>query len=641
MRDHAAPLALIVVVAGAIFVNALRSQFIWDDYPVIVHNDHIQDLRRALRFFGLSYWQTLYEEDRGLRGRAYRPVIELSFAVEYAIWRLNPVGWHITSVSWHTINCVLLYFFVLGILKDRLGATLCALLFATHPIHIEAVVWAKARSELLAFMLMLASAFLYLRSLDAETRVRWRIAAYLCGILAFALALLSKASAVVLPALLALYVLCFLPRQRWRAPLLALIPFVGAVAAFVALDSLVPAMALTVRYEPYSSEHLLIVLGTVGRYLKLLLLPVGLCLHPRYPTAGSLLEPDPLLGLAFSVVLLAGTVIAFFRSRVAFFALVWLLIGLAPISNLKFLPRLVGEGRAYLASVGFCLLVALLIGGIRHLPRMRWRRPSRRTLAMALGACVVLSYAGLTVRRNMDWRDNYTLWTDTIEKNPTCVDGHRHLAKYYIEAGRRTEAIPHLQAAATVVYEYPRAVTQLAQMCADEDLPYEAMRLYEMALGMAPDDVEARVGLGTLYLSQRRAALRPEPCPRASPARLRPPAPGAIRGGHCPVRRGGAPGCGRVRDTSRPWHRVRPDGSPPGGRAGVPQSGAGRAGAGTELGGDGAVLRSPERRAGRRRVLQAVPGGERTHGRSGPRRPGAPGAGRGPSDTSVSRGAST
>ena len=329
MRQHAAPLILIIIVSGGVFANALRSEFVWDDYPVIVTNEHIRDLRASLRFFTPGYWQMLYVEDRGMRGRAYRPTVELSFAAQYAIWKLNdPIGWHITSILWHAFNCVLVYVLAHRILADKRTATFCALLFAVHPIHVEAVVWAKAQSELLAFTLMLATALLYLRSMDSSAPTRGSVCLYLCSVLAFGVALSSKASAMVLPPLLALYVWCFLPPAGLRAALLALAPFAGIAIALMALDSLIPPMGLTVRFNSY--QHLLAVLGTVGIYLRLLLLPVGLCLHHRHPAVGSLLQPEPLTGLILSLVLLGGIVVAFRRSKTAFFALGWLLIGILP-----------------------------------------------------------------------------------------------------------------------------------------------------------------------------------------------------------------------------------------------------------------------------------------------------------------------
>jgi len=525
MRKHALPVVLIIVVAAGVFVNALRSEFIWDDYAVIAHNDHIRDLHDPLRFFGLDYWLTLYDEDRGLRGRAYRPLVELSFAVEYAIWEYNQIGWHITSVTWHAVNCVLLYFLMLGVLRDKVLATFCALLFAAHPIHVEAVVWAKARSELLAFMLMLVSTLLYLRFVAPAPPARRRTWVYLLSLLAFALALLSKASSLVLPALLVLYVWCFLPRNGLRGALIAIGPFAGLAGGFLALDSMIPGMALTIYWSTWSYQHLLAILGTIARYLGLFVAPVelwggehpvwnfvhrlfpghvGLCLHQPYPRVESLWAPEPLTGLVLLVILLGATVFALLRSRLTFFALGWLLIGLAPISNLKLLPRLIGEGRAYIASVGFCLLVTLLLGRIRSIRRLPlpWLTPAR--LAIGLCAVIVMVYSGLTVRRNMDWRDNYTLWTDTVAKNPHAIDAHRHLATHYMDAGQRYKAIPHLQAASTIVPEYPRAVRQLAKICADQGLLIEAIRLYELVLQYEPDNVEARLGLSTVYLTKNR-----------------------------------------------------------------------------------------------------------------------------------------
>jgi len=518
MREHSVPLILIVVIAGGIFLNALHSEFIWDDNPVIVKNDHIRDLRNAFYFFTPEYWQVLYVEDRGMRGRVYRPLVELSFAVEYAVWGLNPLGWHITSLVWHALNCVLVYFFAHRIFADKRAATFCAVLFAAHPIHVEAVVWAKARSELLAFMLMLSSALLYLRYLDHSSRARRPDWLYLSSLVLFALALVSKASAIVLPPLLLLYVWRFVPRATRRGALGALLPFVGMVGAFFAFRSFTPTMAPTMQLDPY--QHLLSVLGTVGTYLRLLLLPLGLCLHHRSPVAYSLWAPEPLIGLALSLVLLGAIGLAFRRSNIAFFALAWLLISIVPISNLKLLPRLIGEVRAYGPSMGFCLLLAALLHGRPSLSRGRSPIVPLDRMAIGLCAFIVAAYSGLTVARNVEWRDNFTLWQDTVIKNPGSLDAHRNMARIYMERGQREAALPHLRRAVKIYPEYTWALEQLARLCTEAGLDEEAIVAYEMLLRYHPDDAHAHLALAEQYFKGNRlveaedhlkAALRHHP----------------------------------------------------------------------------------------------------------------------------------
>ncbi len=503
MREHAVPLILIAIVSGAVFLNALPSQFVWSDNPMIVDNVHIRDLRNCPRFFAPQYWQMLDAQPRTMRGRAYRPLVEVSFAVDYAIWRLNPVGWHITSVLWHAVNCVLVYFLAFRIFGDKRAATFCALLFAAHPIHVEAVVWSKARSALLSFTLMFASLLLYLRYMAAARvgRAAWL---YLGSIVAFLLAVTSRASAVVvMPALLVLCVWCLIPRRRLRTGLVAVLPFVAVLGAFFAFRSFTPTtFEQTWPMSPY--EHVLTMLDTVGVYLRLLLLPVGMCLHHPNPLPKSLWEPEAVVGLIALLLLVGATVAAFRRSKVAFFGLAWLLIGIAPISNVWLFPRLIGEPRAYGASVGFCLLLAALLHSLPSLSVIRSAVPALDKVAIALGVVVVAAYSGLTVDRNMDWRDNLTLWQDTVRKNPNSPEAHRNLAEIHMARGEMMLAIAHFRRTAEIHSEYVWALWHLARLCAEAGLDDEAINAYERLLQFRPDDIASRIALGTLYVQHNR-----------------------------------------------------------------------------------------------------------------------------------------
>jgi tetratricopeptide (TPR) repeat protein len=522
MRRHAAAIAAIAVVAGGIFVNALGSEFLWDDEYVIVENLHIRDPRRAMTCFGLGYWREL----RAPRGpmlptsRAYRPVAELSFALDYALWRLNPTGYHLTNVLLHIAACLLVYFFAYRIFGHSRPAALCALLFAAHPIHVEAVVWAKARAAPLALLLLLLSALLYLRWADSLLAPR-RAWLQLCAMGCFALALLSKASAVTLLALLALWVSCFLPRRLWPRALLALLPLVGVAAGFFALDSCVPeGSGPALIFPPH--RHVLIVIATVGVYIRLLALPLGLCLDHDIGAVSSFLDPEVLRALAWEVALLVGMVVAFRRSKIAFFGLAWIAIGMVPLSNVVFLGRPIGELRAYGPSVGLCILLALLAQN----PSATATAPRRAGMLrrFGLGACalLVLVYAGLTVRRNVDWSDKLGLLHDTAAKNPRSWLAHRALGVEYAKRGRTREAIAHLGLAAALASSDVYSLDDLAHLHRNAGRHDEAITYYQRMLQFRDPEVllRAHMGLGMTYVRMQQlreaashfeAALRIDP----------------------------------------------------------------------------------------------------------------------------------
>ena len=497
MRYHGPVLLLVAAIAGGIFVNAVGGDFVWDDYYIIYKNPQIRDLREGVTCFGLRYWLRLRAEGWVMGWRAYRPVPELTFAVDYSIWELNPTGYHITSILVHVANSILVYFVAHGILGNRRGAAFCAVLFAAHPIHVEAVVWAKARSEPLALLFTLAAWLLYWRCGGRPGSARGA-ALYGGSVAAFGLALTCKESAVVLPVLLALYVWYFVPRRRLMGRLVGLLPFVGVAAAFFAIGAVLPS-----HFHPGLSATLwqrcLTALATVGAYLRLVVAPVGLCLNHDFSIVRWPHHRLVLQALPWELALAVGMVVAYRRSRVAFFALAWLLIGLGPVSNLKLLGRPIAEPRLYAPSVGFCLLAALLLQSIPAVRSARFGRRTLEKLSLVLCGFVVILYSGLSMARNLDWVDPLRLFYDTARKNPRGSAAYHSLGLSYLRQDRVDLALPCFKRAVAVRPDYLDALEGLATIYYDIGRFEEAIPYYRRMLYLRPIDAYSHERLGIAY----------------------------------------------------------------------------------------------------------------------------------------------
>ncbi|MGD8240787.1 MAG: tetratricopeptide repeat protein [Armatimonadota bacterium] len=512
-------IAVIVLVAGGIFVNALGADFLWDDYVIIVDNPHVRDLRQALTAFRPGYWRSLRERDPNVGG-SYRPVVQLSLAVDYAIWGLNPVGYHVSSIVLHIVNSVLVYLLTCRVVTDRRVSAFAALLFAAHPIHVEAVVWAKARSAPLALLFILISALLYLRWADSLFAPR-RAWLHVCALACFALALSSKQSAIALPLLLGLCLWCLLPRRAWGRGLVALLPFVGVTAAFFAVDAAAPHLPeLPLVLTPYS--HLLTVLATVGFSLRLLVVPIGLCAHHYFAPQDSPLALPVLQAIPWEVALLVGMAMAFCRSRAAFFALAWIAIGMAPLSNLVILGRPIGETRLYAPSVGLCILLAVLLQGTLAIAARRRARRTLQCLAVGVSILLVGTCSALTLRRNAVWADELWLLHDTVANNPQSWLARRSLGMAYERRGLIEEAVVQFRWAVAVAPDDVHSLDDAARLYRDTGRYGQAIGCYERMLGFAKPGIRLRAhtGLGITHArmqepeaaaSHFRDALRIDP----------------------------------------------------------------------------------------------------------------------------------
>ncbi len=195
---------LISVLVAILYFNSLGNQFTnWDD-GMIYENPPI----RHLNWEGIKKIFTLKQ------GNTYQPIRMLSYAIDYRIWKLNPVGYHITNIFFYILTCIMVFFTLrllsVGLRKEASPnshtrvAIFGAFLFAAHPVHVEAVTWLAARKEVLQGFFFFLGFYLYLKA-SKETERRAFYFYLSLVVLSILLAILSKPSAVVFPGVIAVY----------------------------------------------------------------------------------------------------------------------------------------------------------------------------------------------------------------------------------------------------------------------------------------------------------------------------------------------------------------------------------------------------------------------------------------------------
>src|SRR5881409_381808 len=210
-----APL-LVVLFTLTAFLPTLQNQFVnWDDDENFLNNPHYRGL-------GWTHLRWMWTTHLG----HYIPLTWMTFGLDYLVWGMNPVGYHLTSLLLHTANAGLFYLIAQHLISlslddplahdfdVRLGAAFAALLFGVHPLRVESVAWATERRDVLCGFFFLVSLLAYLQHARSEETGRWR-RWYWVSLGFFVAAVLSKAMAVTLPAVLV--VLDFHPLHRLGA----------------------------------------------------------------------------------------------------------------------------------------------------------------------------------------------------------------------------------------------------------------------------------------------------------------------------------------------------------------------------------------------------------------------------------------
>jgi len=478
--------ALAADLAVLVYLNALPHPFVYDDLVGVVGNPALVDGAGPLEV---------------VRQNVFRPVVNLSFALDHALWGFRPVGYHLTSVLLHALNVALLFVLARRLAVDWRGgdaetgrepdvvAFVAASLFAVHPMMSEAVGYVSGRADVLATSFVLL-ALLALRA--GLARPAWRAPGVGLALLGAA----TKEVAVVLPVLVLAWDRCLLdgdPAARRRRLLRWHLPFLGAAVALGLARAtsflLIERSTTSAAAWPYLQTQL----GVVWRYVRLLLIPVGQSIVHAVPIASARVDAGAVIA---ALALLVATALGWRLRRhhpLLVFGGLWFLVGLAPTAAVALYDPM-AERRVYLASAGFFLALAAGAGRL-------WSRsgaPARR-VGLAAFVLVVAGLATLTVQRNRVWGDAVTLWSDAAAKSPGAFAAHYGLANALGERGRCHEALPEYEAALRLARR-PEIYTNQGVCLAAEHRLSEAAAAFEEAVTLDPDNTLAHHNLGLVAL---------------------------------------------------------------------------------------------------------------------------------------------
>jgi protein O-mannosyl-transferase len=453
--------AVIVAILSLLFYgNTFRNEAAFDDEIVISRNRYV--LQGVAGLPGIltkdtyeSYYRQ-YNTGNLLPGGRYRPLSLVTFAIEQQFFGAIPADQveeivnenamednyaeqfvpqmhtrHVLNVLWFTLSMiVLLYFLRYIVLKDNLVVALLAtILFTIHPIHTEVVANVKSRDEILSLLFICLTfifAFKY-----REQKKKWLL---WTAVGSYFLAFLSKEYAITLVALLPLAFYLF-GRLNFKKSMLAAIPYF-AVAALYLLIRIVILNHEGVHADTSGNNNLQVYangtqkiateLSTSLNYLKLLVFPHPLSSDYSYNVIPNKDFSSPVVWLAvvFYMVLFAGFFYYFRKKSAVAFAIAFYLLNLILVSNLFIdIGTTMAERLIYHSSLGFVIPVAWLL--YRGMERIGDKKIARLSLTGIMAVIIVLC-GFTTIRRNAEWKNNYTLYLSDIKvvPNSSLVNGN-------------------------------------------------------------------------------------------------------------------------------------------------------------------------------------------------------------------------
>jgi tetratricopeptide (TPR) repeat protein len=539
---------LIAIVVLAVFATTLRADFVgWDDWPVLVENPHFRGLGPSqLRWMFTSY-----------HAGHYQPLTWLTYAVDYTVWGMDPMGFHLTNNLWHALNAVLVFLLCRSLLRrvpaiDASAAwwtveavsAAAALLFALHPLRVESVAWATERRDLVSAALVLLTTLAYLRSTVAGAR-RPRWLAISIGL--YLLSMLAKIGGAPLPVVLLVldwYPLRRLPGSplRWmarpaRRVLLEKLPMVAIAVGFSLVTIVVQSDTWAVPWDRHGplARAAQAAWGlafypwkTVWPADLLPLYELHLPLHPwqpRFVFAAAAGTAAMVLALA-----LRRRCPGLLAACLCYGAMIGPLLGFFQNG-----PQLVADRYSYLSCIPWVVLAAGAAGTVII--------GAGRMAAVPIAAATLVALGGLSLatwRQCAVWRDNEAFWANMIERDPGSSIAQNGWGWILLDNGRANQAVGHFEraleinpanrnawlnlwrtleglgrlaalrrsceagTASTLLSVRAAAHHRLGRLAMDEREPARALDHLQSAIGLNPDLTEARLDLARLLVGLDR-----------------------------------------------------------------------------------------------------------------------------------------
>ena len=499
MRETKKFILILILVILAVYANSFRNEFVWDDEMLIVKNPSVASLRYAWTHFALDLYHSY--------SNYYRPVQMLTYMADFALWRLNPFGYHLTNVFLHI--CVSIFLFVLFrvLTGDARVGFAGSLFYAVHPAHTAVVTYIAGRADSLAALFMILSVLLLHRHFKAR---EGRSALLLLGASSamFLFALLSKEAAVALPAVILFYRMFFigddeLRRSRQRIRFHYISPFAVILGVYILLrlHALNFQENLFSQNAPVFYIRMLTSLKALGVYLGIVFFPIYMHMERSLPYAYSILEPDVLLAGVLCILMFLAVLRVRRISAPAFFGALFFIVSLLPVLNIYPMSCNLAEHWLSIPMIGMSLFLSSL--GLRF-----WDDSKRiRPLLALFFACYLAFLSYQTFDRNFDWRSPRTIYTHTYVYSPKSVKMLNNLGNLYRREGDMRMALVLHRKAAVISPKDHKTILNIGLDYERMGMFEEALDKYKLSVRLKPNYAKGYFNIGNIYVNLGRPEL--------------------------------------------------------------------------------------------------------------------------------------
>jgi tetratricopeptide (TPR) repeat protein len=486
-NSNTTPILFITLIIVIVFSNSLKSDFAWDDKYLIVSNPYVKDFSYLPKVFTSQLY-----DGSGIESNFYRPLQLFSFAIDYSIWKLNPFGYHLTSLLLHIFNSALVYYTVFIICSSFPIAFLAALMFGVSPAISGAAYYISARADLLMAFFVFLSILFFIKYRETRKKVL-----YVISIISFILSMLCKEMAMILPFLLVIEVFRNRGKKISLRPLF-LYFIILFLYIFLRVNFTTASSGFTDQSFPAGIplwKRILTDFNVIVVYIRLLLFPSGLHMQRFIKPAEGLFKTDVLLAAALIAFLIVVIRRLSRNDKIFLYAAAWFFVCLLPVLNIYPISVFLHEMWLYLPSVGFYMFFSAFIVKIIA-------KKINKIAAILFITSYVTYYCLTTIAYGKTWHDSISLFSNDLKYETTSPFRHllyNNAAMAYYNKGEFEKSIEYCKKSILLDPKYSEPYNNLGISYIAVKKPVRAIFFLKRAIQLKRGYVDAYCNLGHAY----------------------------------------------------------------------------------------------------------------------------------------------
>lgn len=544
-------IVLIFSIIGLIlYGNTFINQLFWDDNESIVNNQYIRSWEHFPEYFSQNL-----TAGSGVRDNYWRPLLLVSFSLDYKIRELTPFFYHFQNLFWHIFSAILVYVVILKLFRNyyssvgknsngKAVAFLTALIFLIHPLQTEAVTYVAGRADPMHSALMLLSFLFFLKFTEEfkclPKKRKSQLKYLIWSIIFFTFSLMTKERAVILPGIIFVYLLLFYGKaifDKWREKIFLFLPYFLLALVYLILRSTV--LHFTDSFDlgvadnlgaPSFFDKFLVVMKGFAIYQGLLILPIKLYMEKIISVPQSLFNPLVMMGLGTLVIWIGAIFYFWRRERMISFGVLWFFIAMSPSVHVFPIQGLLYEHWLYFPMIGLWLAIFTFISMLFN----KYQFEKIKTFLIILFIIWLGFLSVRTVVRNNDWRDpvrfyeknislggksariytNLGMGYSDVKNYEKAISNYQeaikleaelfppwyNLGNVYRDLGNSKKAIESYEKSIEINSQFIPAYTNIAVIYNQAGENGEAVNILKKSLDVSPDNIQINYNLGMIYL---------------------------------------------------------------------------------------------------------------------------------------------